>query len=700
MLRRSSLARARAAALLTTCAVAASSVALPGVGHTQSPPDAERVRAQAVAAPSVRWSQNLPKIVLESSPKVGDIDGDGQPDVVVGAHNGGVYAMRGTNGAYLPGWPVWTGDKVDSSAAIADLDGNGRNEVYIGSGNHSAYSGAMNAFNHDGHLRWRYHAKDIVFAKPAIHASPAIGDIDGDRVPDISFGALGLESIHALNRNGVRMRGFPFYADDTIFSSPSLYDVTGNGVNEIVIGGDQMAGPGAVVNHQGGQLRVVRGDGSLVWEFRTNDIIRGGPAMGDIDGDGKPEIVFGGGDFYGGSDSVRVFAIDLQGRLKPGWPKTTDGVTNAGPTLADVSGNGVLDVVIGTFNSIHGRGNGGSVYVWNGAGQSLPGFPRPSGGGVVNGSITTADLNGDGKQDLLVPTGAAVFVYDGATGSRLFSLAEGQRTSFQNSPLVTDLDGNGRLDIVIAGGRTDGTGVMTRYEMPSTTARLGRLSWSEYRRDQRNNGVHTSLASARTTVNSCPPGKVPASGFTDVTGSNLHKSAIDCIVWWQVSGGQGGGGFGPADSVRRDQMATFIAQLITRSGGTLPSNPRDAFTDDAGNTHEANINRLAAAGILSGRSATSYDPGGRVTRDQMATFLMAAYRYRTGQTPSTSINYFADAVGNTHQASINRAASLGITGGSAGGYLPTRPVPRDQMASFLARALDTVVVHTGASTPR
>ena len=196
----------------------------------------------------------------------------------------------------------------------------------------------------------------------------------------------------------------------------------------------------------------------------------------------------------------------------------------------------------------------------------------------------------------------------------------------------------------------------------------------------------------------CPPARVPEDGFADADGS-VHEENVDCVVWWQVSSGSGGG-FAPAAPVTRAQMASFLARLIERSGGELPGSPPDAFADDAGSPHEASINRLAALGIVSGRSPGAYAPGEPVTRAQMATFLVRGYESRTADRLPALGDAFGDDDGNAHEERIDQAAAAGFTGGLAPGYYgPDAPVRRDSMATFLARVLDRLVTDERAALP-
>ena len=109
---------------------------------------------------------------------------------------------------------------------------------------------------------------------------------------------------------------------------------------------------------------------------------------------------------------------------------------------------------------------------------------------------------------------------------------------------------------------------------------------------------------------------------------------------------------------------------------------RDHFRDDTGNKHEAAINRVADAGITVGCGGTSYCPNGIVLRDQMASFLSRALRL-----PATTRDHFRDDTGNKHEAAINRVAEAGITRGCDDDrYCPKGVVLREQMAAFLRRA--------------
>ncbi|MEP6660788.1 MAG: VCBS repeat-containing protein [Acidimicrobiales bacterium] len=252
-------------------------------------------------------------------------------------------------------------------------------------------------------------------------STPAVGDIDGDGFPDIVVGGFDLQ-IHAFNRNGGNIAGFPFWHDDSVWSSPALFDSNGDGKMEIYVGGD--SSPGGPVDWRGGIFRALEVQGNTVverWEQRTGDVIMSSPAIGDIDGDGRKEAIVGGGTVWNHPDANKIFAWHLDdGSPVAGWPQVTGGSTIASPALGDIDGDGHPEVIAGSRD--------GSVYAWHGNGapmwRSALVFRGASGGPIEAGPIV-ADVDGNGTQDVIVGNAAQLYGLDGHTGGQLAAFDEG-----------------------------------------------------------------------------------------------------------------------------------------------------------------------------------------------------------------------------------------------------------------------------------
>jgi len=164
--------------------------------------------------------------------------------------------------------------------------------------------------------------------------------------------------------------------------------------------------------------------------------------------------------------------------------------------------------------------------------------------------------------------------------------------------------------------------------------------------------------------------------FEDILGSPFRYD----VLWAADEGITAGCGFErfcPKASVTREQMASFLARALH-----LPAASRDWFRDDASSAHQADINRVAQAGLAAGCAAGRFCPRSNVTRGQMASFLARALHL-----PSATRDWFRDDNGTTHEGAINRLAEAGVTGGCASGrYCPEASVTREQMAAFLHRA--------------
>ncbi len=172
--------------------------------------------------------------------------------------------------------------------------------------------------------------------------------------------------------------------------------------------------------------------------------------------------------------------------------------------------------------------------------------------------------------------------------------------------------------------------------------------------------------------------RVIAPEFTDIATSAF----LDHIHWLYYEGitvGCGDGKFCPTAAVTREQMAMFLVRAFDHP--PAPSGT-DYFTDDEGRSSEAAINALRHAGITGGCSPSLFCPTRRVTRAEMAIFLDKEL-----DPPDTGTDFFDDDDGKTGEASINRLAAVGITGGcGTRRYCPTASVTRAQMAAFLRRA--------------
>ena len=173
--------------------------------------------------------------------------------------------------------------------------------------------------------------------------------------------------------------------------------------------------------------------------------------------------------------------------------------------------------------------------------------------------------------------------------------------------------------------------------------------------------------------------------FIDTIG-NVHAAAIDAIFARGVTKGCNpprNDMYCPGQTLTRGQMAAFL----NRAFG-FPATTTDFFTDDETSIFETDINRMAAAGVTLGCGDGKFCPNAPVTREQMAAFIDRAFGYTAGG----DVNMFVDDDGSQFEASINRIAAAGVSFGcnppDNDRFCPDDLVRRDQMASFIERALD------------
>lgn len=197
----------------------------------------------------------------------------------------------------------------------------------------------------------------------------------------------------------------------------------------------------------------------------------------------------------------------------------------------------------------------------------------------------------------------------------------------------------------------------------------------------------------------CPPDDVPEDGYSDIPDGAEHETAIDCLTWWGVTDGRGDGTYGASDVARRDEMAGALVDVLVEAGVTIPAEPADHFTDDNSNPYQYQINVLAEMGLVLGVGNGRYNPSGPVVRANMASFEARVIEHILQRELADGGDPFSDDNGNTHEANIGKLHRAGVVAGfDDGTYQPNRSLTRAQLASFTARSL-ALMVNEGRAVP-
>ena len=287
----------------------------------------------------------------QTSPAIGDLDGDGQPDVFVYSLTGGA-ALDGADGSLLWRGPAPGGTKAYCGAVeLADLDGDGDSEAIFGRMILNGQTGAVLAEGAYGY------GSALAGESP----NSVVADLDLDGRQEVIVGNAAYE-----------MDGSALWATGETdgFAAVGNFDADPEGE--------------VVVDHGDSTVELLDTDGSTIWRATVGGSALGPPAIADFDGDGAPEIAV--------PTATGVVMFDGSGTLR--WTTTTTGTGRMfdGVSAYDLDGDGrweVLDTGPGGLGVLDGTTGGVlASYV-----ETAPNFNCGQ-----NASI--ADVDHDGSVDI------------------------------------------------------------------------------------------------------------------------------------------------------------------------------------------------------------------------------------------------------------------------------------------------------------
>jgi hypothetical protein len=395
---------------------------------------------------SIKWSVDVGGGRMWASPLVADFRGDANLEVVVAAR--GQVHMFDAAGAPVPGFPVAWRDEIRSLAA-GDVDGDGKLEIVAVTTSPLSANGQrdiLQVIRADGTIQANFppnttgHAGcDMAcYVTGGYDQNVAVGPIDDDARWSIfatqdnaylswhhgdgrAFDAnpifrrrtkvLGVRFLHdyALAQQG--------YADDEATanqahftnSAPAIADIDGDGRNELVVVGS-VQNAAQTDRLRGVALWVLNSDGTRpagwvepfhvpaylagLWDFEGTNVVAltNQVSIADLDAEVPGlDMVFAGFD-------GRIHAVGADRRERWSYAYTTaDNVLTGGVAIADLSGDGVPEIVFATYSPANDRS---ALFILDAAGNLQHRLPLPGRGAMP--VPTVADVDGDGTLEIVV----------------------------------------------------------------------------------------------------------------------------------------------------------------------------------------------------------------------------------------------------------------------------------------------------------
>lgn len=334
-----------------------------------------------------------------SGVSMADLDGDGHWDLVGANWETSTLWVVNHLGEFLPGWPRTLNARNWAPPVIADLDNDGDFEIVVNN-----VASTLYVFHHDG---TEFRDGDNNPATTGIfqlrsnesfsRSTPAVFDVDGDQTLEIIFGTVYRDGrdnfVHALKNDGTDAPGWP-----------KNVGVGGWNVSAVTVADLYDDGNPVIMLHTEDDL--VRGwhpDGSIAAGFPHTVVTTAGardsrqPAVtpADFDQDGVLELVVVS---ILGNSSCEVIVMEPDGTVHTGWPRALPGLSESSPVVGDINGDGQLDLIFGIGGGSDNSPN--ALHAFNRDGTDVQGFPITLPGAVRAVPVIT-DFNSDGDVDIV-----------------------------------------------------------------------------------------------------------------------------------------------------------------------------------------------------------------------------------------------------------------------------------------------------------
>ncbi len=457
---------------------------LPGSSQVRALPLTPRGGGTPLAGPVLM--KGWPKVIQGNrtfAPQRGlafaDLDQDGRMEVIRSSTNGMVYVWR-SDGSSFPGWPKRVTGFGQIVPTVADLDGDGKKEILVPTRGWTR-GGMIYVFRADGS---NFPGWPKSLNNNNVSGGITAADLDGDGKLEViaQERAWPAGYVHVFRYNGAKFPGaWPFKLDHVPTGTPAVGDVDGDGKPEIVC----LSYNSLYVLDASGKVKP--GFPYNVYAKHAANFSYQSPALGDLTGDGKLEIAVCCHKYGSG-----CYVFRSNGSLLPGWPKTFGSKWSyCPPTLADIDGDGRLDVLAG-------RRVDGAVapvlYAWKASGALLPGFPVVN-RGCAESHLAVADIDGDGVMEIFHDSN----IMDTATGKGWLHCVDAKGKTepgfplrvpgftYMNGATLGDVDGDGVLEMGVVSSRNS-TVTVALYKLPGPKI-PGRVLWKTYHEGNARRGL-------------------------------------------------------------------------------------------------------------------------------------------------------------------------------------------------------------------